>query len=333
MKAFVAIAFLAAACGEEPPPADEPSVSPEEVPSLNASPRPNPWPLDLPDWRASLTHFESLPQCERDVRARVPAELAEVLYDFGYDSVVHDTCVGLQAASARDPSACDAIAVRAAREGCQRRAAAWAEAPDACPPARGGKGRDSQCLAWALRDARFCAAVRRSDQDACRAVLANDDARCDDAICEALVARYGDALASESRGRAFQSEATLVRTRGNREERETLDGILPSGIVVEAKECGYVVELEFGRELRVEAELAPNGNAGRVSIRWQGSALPQHLGDATLTLRGDLRRGETLRGVAEGKVQQGGEELQLRLEFQSWLRDVDPLPDACIGPL
>lgn len=326
------------ACGSNDAPSAPTPAAPERPPPApQEPPAPSPWPTDPASLAESLERFEDVARCEASLRAELPTEIAEVLADLSYDSVVTDVCAGLEATKSQDPSRCDALSVRAAREGCLRRVAVWAGEPDACPPARGVQGRDPLCLAWAARDPDLCDGVSPTDRAACLAVLSDDEARCPDERCRGWVERYGPVVATDERPRRRRTGATITVEREGEEPQTYERGGLERGLVLRAHGCGYRLELELGgtydegpsAQLRATLRADLSTEELDAQLRWTRGARPEPLRAATLRIRGRPARGARLRGTLRGEHRLGSEQRTLTVAFDTWLRDIEALDPRC----
>ncbi len=328
---------ISLACGQTEAPATPPGVSSvHSAPPLREPPAPSPWPPEAASLRESLERFEDIRRCEASLRAELPTEVAEVLADLAYDSVVGDVCAGLSAVKSEDPTRCDALSVRAVREGCLRRVAIWSGEPELCPPARGVEGRDPLCLAWAARDPGLCDGVSPTERTACLAVLANAAERCRDDRCRGWVQRYGPVVATDTKPRRRVTGASIVVERGGESERYDR-GSLQRGLVLRAHECGYELTLQIGGayeegpsatvHMTLRPDLATEAVDGR--LRWTSTAPPEPLRAVALELHGRPTRGARLRGTLRGEHRLGSELRKVTVTFDTWLRDVEPLDAHC----
>ncbi len=337
MRTFACLLLtISLACGQAEAPTAPVKAPQRPAPLLEEPPDPSPWPTHPANLRESLERFEDASQCEASLRAELPTELAEVLADLSYDSVVHDVCTGLAAAKAADPSRCDALSVRAAREGCLRRVAIWSGQPDVCPPARGVEGRDPRCLAWATRDPGLCDGVSPTERSACRAVLANAAERCHTDRCRGWVERYGPVIATDARPRERITAASIVVDGGD--ETQTYDrGGLERGLVLRGRGCSYELALalggvyEEGPSATLRATLRPDLSSEEVDarLRWTATARPEPLRAATLGVHGRPVRGARIRGTVRGEHRLGSEVRSITVTFDTWLRDVEALETHC----
>jgi hypothetical protein len=145
-----------------------------------------------------------------EARAKVDPLLGDVLEAIGYETLLRDACVLLEAARSRDPKRCAAIDASIFRERCEATVAEVAANPDACPWAiasRPRDGRDPACVAIALRDRRLCASVRQTKARAtCEAVAGHEPKACarvaglaSQAQCLRTATRWSRAIVSPSR--------------------------------------------------------------------------------------------------------------------------------------
>lgn len=303
-------------------------------------PSPSPWPTDPASWAESLERFEDVPSCVERLRAGVPIELAESLADLGYDTVYDDVCHALAAAEAGDASGCEALSASALRDGCRRRVALATRDPDVCPPARGLAGRDATCLAWTTGLARLCDAARVGEERTCRAVGANDAARCrGDARCEAAVKRYGGSVAPLVAERELTGELAIETTVDERAGHASRhDEVAAAGVVLSVEGCAYRARLEVGGPLREGPQHELELLLRQVEGEWRGEVRAMRFSSTRLAiptvameprldaLRFEPRRGGVLTLEARARLASEG---ALRVVAQTWVRDLDPLPRAC----
>lgn len=352
---------LLCACEEPPPPpsAPEPPVVSPEMQDILPPPPPSAWPDDVASLRDAIEGFTTIDACLASLRARTPTEVAEGVTDLGYDAFFADVCASMQAVREGSVEACDALEVSSARRGCRRRLALFHGEPRACPEDPVVPGREAVCVAWAARDPDLCRAASPAERARCAAVLARDASRCGDtrggdrARCEAEIERYGAALGDDRR------ESPAART--DAEVSVTLDGA-----TIASNEAARGVRL-VPRGCRMELVLAsPLGAAtvGRdepslslelsIPARVELPArLPLAASDALLGVttprRGTLssasgarghvlltayeeRLGGAIEGTIEGELSELTERVPVRGRFSTFVRDLDPLDDACRPP-
>jgi hypothetical protein len=133
------------------------------------------------DLAGDLAGFESVAKCV-ELHGALDPLLGDGLSSLGYQTFVYDACTGLAAAKAKRTQLCSEIGASAMRAGCERLVAIVARDPDACPLAADGAefgGRNPECVAVAMRDARYCASVGSLNERAhCLAIAGMSATQC-----------------------------------------------------------------------------------------------------------------------------------------------------------
>ncbi len=330
----LAVLCLVWACGdpESEPPVIAPANPEAERPQLVDEP-PSAWPVDLTDLRASIEEFETRARCEQRLRAQMPVELAETLADLGYDAVLRDICIGLDAAKQDDEEICNESSVRTTREGCLRRLAIHAGKPDLCPSARGVPGRDPLCVAWAARAPRQCLALTGMLRQTCESVLKNDAEGCDeDDNCMARVERYGSVAETEFPD-AFPDTEIKLTLRAERVAEHTFE--LNEGVHLAAAEgCAHEFVLDVGElfrdqpRFRLKARLAAESSVERARLMLPGGIRHGDLNTPTLTVSESRARGDQFTLSLRGVFRRDGQETPVELSVNTWIRDAEPLSDC-----
>jgi hypothetical protein len=135
------------------------------------------------DLKAEIDQFTTVDACVQQ-RARVDPLLGDALEAIGYDTFLRDACRVLDAVKARDDKRCEAIDASLLRERCAVTFAEIMGDADACPwqiSTRPDRGRDTACVAIALREPRLCTAVEARPMAAiCEAITEHDPAPCNE---------------------------------------------------------------------------------------------------------------------------------------------------------
>ena len=133
------------------------------------------------DIAGDLAGFESVARCV-ELRGTMDPLLGDGLSTLGYQTFVYDACTSLGAAKAKNTQLCSDISASALRAGCERLVAIVTRDPDACPLATNGAefgGRNPECVAVAMRDARYCAGVASLNERAhCLAIAGVSATQC-----------------------------------------------------------------------------------------------------------------------------------------------------------
>ena len=303
-----------------------------ERPQLVDEP-PSAWPVDLTDFRASVEEFETRARCEQRLRAQMPVELAETLADLGYDAVLRDICIGLDAAKQDNQEVCNESSVRTTREGCLRRLAIYSGKPDLCPGARGIPGRDPLCVAWAAKAPRQCLALAGALRQTCEAVLKNSVDGCDeDDNCMARVSRYGS-IAETEFPNAFPDTEIKLTLRAERVSEHTFP--LDEGVHLAAAEgCAHEFVLDVGElfrdqpRFRLKARLAVESSVERARLMLPGGVRHGDLNDAVLTVSESRARGDALNVSLRGVFRRDGQDTPVELSVNTWIRDVEAPTDC-----
>jgi hypothetical protein len=362
VRVLIAV-WLLLACGEDPRPLRAPARPVSEVEQqieeeLEAPP-PSSWPTRIDTLRESVEALTTVDACQAELRDHTATAVAEGLADIGYDGFFEDTCRALDAVRRGSIDDCDTLTISAARAGCRTRLALLHGRPAACPDARVIDGPDPLCVAWARRNADLCRAVAPPDDVRCRAVIAGEEGECaplragDRQRCEAQVRRYASALGEERNESPAAREAAIFHLEAG---AHTIDrDVLARGVRAEVRGCLHQIVLasphgepawplvpgdfrpSFMLTISVPpAELPMNLRLGALEALIT-VALPEH---ATLTSAGGatgrvhLERfepevGGAVSGTIEGTLTHQGAEIPLEGRFSTFLRDFDPLPDAC----
>jgi hypothetical protein len=129
------------------------------------------------DLRADIDAFTTLDACVAG-HAHVDPLVGDALEAIGYDTLLRDMCRVVEAAKGRDPKPCEPIVSSALRTRCQATVAQVSGEADTCPWEVASKpawGRDSACVAIALRDVRLCAAASDAlSRATCEAIIRHD---------------------------------------------------------------------------------------------------------------------------------------------------------------
>ena len=304
--------------------------------------------------RAAIEGFTDVDACVASLRERTPTEVAEGLADLGYDGLFDDVCRATEAVRDGSEEACDALSVSSAQRGCRRRLALFHGRPAACPEDRVLPGRDPVCVAWAARNPDLCRAAATAERVRCRAVLRDDARVCrhargvERARCEGEVARYGGALEGPRR-RSAAARARPVMTLtvgGERIAREALgrgvrlvtDGCRrrarladPLGEPVGVDARTWTLELAFGPRVELPSTRSLSAAEARLTVNTPDASL-----DSVSGARGEVRieafepqLGGAIEGTIEGSLDRRSGRVPVRGRFSSFVRDLDPLPEAC----
>ena len=155
-------------------------------------------PLHQTTFAEDVAAFESLERCERERIEAMAGPLGDVLADLSYDQAAVDVCTQLAAAAAGDAAACTSLATPTLIDGCRRRVAVYLGEPEHCAI---GERSDVTCAAWASGLVPLCAAAPLWERKLCEAVLAHDEARCEESwSCRHAVRRLGAQVRERAEG-------------------------------------------------------------------------------------------------------------------------------------
>jgi hypothetical protein len=328
--------------------------------------------LDPPARAGSLAKdleaFESVARCV-ETRAEIDPLLGDGLSNLGYDTFVHDACISLEAAKAKRTDLCHGVSASALRKGCERLVAVTARDPDACPrlaDANAQAGREQECVAVALRDARFCAAVPSLNERAhCLALASALPAQCSGLApgarrrCERDLARMDSLLRPVVQEPAFPVVSAVLRI-GNAEGEEgakqasnTLARIAERGVVLVVYPS--YVEFQIGFELyeaqgsvasgptqlphfsaRVRVAKDARASLERLELDVPGHATylaPPSYAKCNVTAQVDKLSDKPLRGASvqvalNGVVGVPPQQFKIALSLTSYVRDVVLAPVA-----
>lgn len=182
IAAGLLLAGAAAGCEKDKPPAPAAPVEVEDAASPLASILGDAPPLPPSgSWKAEVEGFATEEKCVQDLRVASPL-LGDALLALGYETLAQDACGILAATKEHDPKRCAKILATSLRAKCVTLVAATTAEPDACPYLESrdrSRGRDATCLALASGREALCAGEGSpADERACRAVYAEDPARC-----------------------------------------------------------------------------------------------------------------------------------------------------------
>lgn len=355
-------------CGTDAPDvAPTPPPTPEVAPTLPDAPAPpsSAWPARVRSLREAVDDFTSVEACRAELRERTPTAVAEGLADLRYDGFFDDVCEGLGAVAEGDVARCDAIMPSPTRAGCRMRLAIVHGRPRACPDDPVIDGRMPVCVAWAARDRTLCSAAATPDAIRCRAVLDDDAETCarlpggDRGRCEAEVRRYASALTGERPETSLpHPEMRLEVSTGGGAPTETIErDALDRGVRLRAEGCRWRVDLERPEGERSALSLGGARGSFRVELTVQaGASTPIALslaspaavleartpqrgamgsrlaaeGEVTLE-RFEPRLGGAVAGRIDGGLGPGPDRVRVRGRFATYVRDLDPLDDACVA--
>ncbi|MCB9596667.1 MAG: hypothetical protein H6719_28340 [Sandaracinaceae bacterium] len=345
-----------------PPPDEDPAL--REMQDLLPPPAPSAWPDEIQSLRDTIEGFTDVDACLASLRARTPTEVAEGVADLGYDAFFGDVCASMRAVRDGSVEGCDELGVSTARRGCRRRLAIFHGRPTACPEDPVTPGREAVCVAWASRDADLCRAAAAPERARCRAVLGGDAEACgaergDDRVrCEAEVERYGSALGEDRRESPAAREPSELSleldgqtlrpgdgARGDlaRGARLTVAGCRTRVVLAESigaaavgqREPSFALELTIPPRVELPARIPLGVADARLEVttprRGSLSSTSGARGYVELT---DYERqlGGALRGTIVGELAALDERVEVRGRFATFIRDLDPLDDACRAP-
>jgi hypothetical protein len=187
------------------------------------------------DLAGDLAGFESVAKCV-ELRGAMDPLLGDGLSTLGYQTFVYDACTSLGAAKAKRADLCNDISASALRGGCERLVAVVARDPEACPLATIGAefgGRHPECVAVAMRDARYCASVGSLNERAhCLAIAGMSATQCaglapiERSRCERDLARMKNILQPIKQEPAFAVASAELRI-GQVEANEKSEALPP----------------------------------------------------------------------------------------------------------
>lgn len=238
---------------------------------------------------------EDVAACTARLSSGTPPEVRATLVDLGWTDFYGDACGAAIAVRDGSVSACDALSARALRERCRLRVAVAHADVSACPPARGGVGRDALCVALASGIVGLCRGTSVVDQPSCRALLERDPERCAaspsaEARCRAEVAELA-ALVPAPDPSAPRSDADIPEPALVLEVRRVVPGAdgevvsEPETIAIGSFERGAVMVTADGATRITIGEAASRGGEPAALVELE---LPAEVeGDGTLeaTLR------------------------------------------------
>ena len=184
VKIVGSLVFAAIACGcdkERPPPPSAPAEL-EDAASPLASVLGDAPPLPPSgSWKTEIEGFTTEEKCVQDLRVASPL-LGDALLALGYETLAQDACGILAASKEHDVKRCSKILATSLRSKCVALVSTTTADPDACPYLESrdrSRGRDATCLALASGREALCAGEGSpADERACRAIYAEDPARC-----------------------------------------------------------------------------------------------------------------------------------------------------------
>ncbi len=196
--------------------------------------------------------------CADDLRAQTPEALRDALFGLGWSAVYTDACATDAARRSGDPTACDALSVRALREHCRDRVAIAQHTPLEC---HGDEdGHDALCLALASRRASLCGSVPLAHRALCEALLGRGADRC----------MRGDVPSTDDCRAEFDALSPLVGD-AIEERALTIDVSLRAVRVVD-------MASHHDREPPIEEDLS--GNERGAILRWDGCTPTLEVGEA-----------------------------------------------------
>lgn len=361
---LVVLGFLAGlpACDQADPPMKPPEPAPVAsvahalgIDAGELEPRVDP-PAPAGDLKAEVDAFTTVDACIQQ-RAALDPVVGDALEAIGYDTIVRDACIVLDAAKSKDARRCKEIDATPLETRCEATVAEIAGDPEGCPfeiPTRPERGREPACLALASRDARLCAAAFDAPtRVTCEAIAAHDAEPCkrlpmrgDQARCARDEKRMASAIAAADAASGWSSPASAKATLGG------------DAIAVDASRGVVVLEMVDGAHLVVGAAserepsfLVPSPNAGatlRMDLVVPSDPKKAKLADlfveqpgkpgtmvggakaAAMTVmvrKFEKRRGGAVELTVEGQVD---EHTRFRAEVTTFVRDLVK-PNAMLG--
>lgn len=174
-------------------------------------------------WKVEIESFSSEEACVHDLHVASPL-LGDALLALGYETLAQDACKILAASKEHDVKHCAKILASSLRSKCVALVATTTADPDACPylEARDrSRGRDATCLALASGREALCAGEGSpADERACRAIYAEEPARCAELLrepkarCLRDVERWRGLLPRRATGPAEEKSKSSLLVRG-----------------------------------------------------------------------------------------------------------------------
>lgn len=266
----------------EPPPSKTADPTPREPDLLNVlkidagdladdSPLVDP-PSATGNLQADISSFTTIENCVAQ-HAKLDPIIGDAIDAIGYESFVHDACRILQAAKARDTTACREISVSTLRARCETTVAVVTSDGLSCP--MNGPNHDPFCLALARRDTRLCAMASFDQRKLCQASLAKSPTACGrDPRCIRISSRWKSILPDPSQRPELGSKVSAVLV-------EITDGEVAKPLQLDLSKIvmpATVVKTVAGNSIRLgEANTAPWPSARiaiepRFSLRMNASA-------------------------------------------------------------
>lgn len=241
-------------CDKDPPPAPAPSVLEET--SDAASPIASVFGEAPPlppsgSWKSEVDAFTSEEQCVRDLKITSPL-LGEALLSLGYETLAQDACSMLAATKEHDGKRCGKILATSLRARCVVLVASTTAEPDACPYLESrdrSRGRDPTCLALASGREALCAGEGSPvDERVCRAIFAEDPARCGSLLpeprarCVRDVERWRGLIPRRATGPAEEKSKGALVLRSSGEDADASS----SALTLELREAARGIVLTRG---------------------------------------------------------------------------------------
>jgi hypothetical protein len=202
----VVLACFSQACDKDEDLPKTPEPAPSTLVSADAFASTDPQ-RPAGDLRGDLDAFTTVEECVTKRTASMDPLIGDGLGAIGYDTFLRDACRMLDAAKTNDAKKCEHIDASSMRAKCRSLVAITSGRADDCPlrtDAEPRYGRDTTCLAAALRSPAMCAGESRLRRSVCEALVLHDAKKCEAIVgadhdtCTRDAARYKSIITGEA---------------------------------------------------------------------------------------------------------------------------------------